>query len=725
MHQFKPDIPSLSSFPLELWGGHECTVNRVGNQWFDQTVRSGHEHRLEDLKLIAGLGIKSIRYPALWERISPRDPNIRDFAWTDERLDEIKRLGMNPIVTLCHHGSGPSYTALLEDSFAPGLAAHAAAVAQRYPWVRDWTPVNEPLTTARFSALYGFWYPHTTDENGFWTALLNETDATRLAMRAIRAVNPDAKLIQTDDLGFCHASEPLQYVADLQNERRWMGWDLLCGKVVPGHALWHRLVTMGFEGRLRAIAEDPCPPDIIGINHYLSSERFLDHRIEDHGHRSASDGGLGHHCGIAYVDVDAVRNLRSGALGLPALLQQAWQRYRIPLAVTECHNGATREEQVRWFVEVWNSVQDLRHKGVDVRAVTAWSLLGSYDWNRMVTQFVGHYEPGVFDVRKGQPRPTLLVQVLKDLASGRKPSAPPLDSPGSWRRESRFLDSHLPHTPQYQLHHVKRRLGSPAPLLIVGDGGPLTLLATQACELRALHYVLVEKDHAEAALHTAAPWGLLDARDLENLCSAVHRVGGTAPWRPIMKATALARACAELDIPSAVFTTAFSPPRPEAASPTWLAAHTTSIYTPWKTSRAVRLLDALDLGQKVEADAGLVWDMVYGPDLMDGVLDLLLDGVRGAVNFVPPERWSEVEFARRLATMAGQDPDLLVTATGTPAGPGNTAQTRAPLPISYLPPGDNTMHRFVRESRKARRSGESGETGISQRTDDVRLEEAY
>ena len=56
---------------LELWGGYECTVNRVGDEWFDQTPRSGHEDRIEDLQLFADLGIRSLRYPALWERISP------------------------------------------------------------------------------------------------------------------------------------------------------------------------------------------------------------------------------------------------------------------------------------------------------------------------------------------------------------------------------------------------------------------------------------------------------------------------------------------------------------------------------------------------------------------------------------------------------------------------------------------------------------------------------
>ncbi|MFN7143136.1 MAG: family 1 glycosylhydrolase, partial [Myxococcota bacterium] len=407
---------------MELWGGLECTVNRVGDRWFDQVVRSGHEHRLDDLALFAAHGLRALRYPALWERMSPDSPEACDFRWTDERVAEIRRLGMNPIVTLCHHGSGPRYTSLVDHGFATGLARHAAAVARRYPWVRDWTPVNEPLTTARFSALYGYWYPHTRDEALFWRALLNEIDATRLAMRAIRAVNPAARLIQTDDLGYCHATRPLQAEADFQNERRWVAWDLLCGTVVPGHPLWDRLQRFGLADRLRVVAEDPCPPDVIGINHYLSSERLLDHRVERHPHRSLADHEIGDLDGVPFVDVDAIRNLEEGVLGMPALLAQAWERYRRPVAITECHNGATREEQVRWFVEVWNVARSLRRAGVDLRAVTAWALLGSYDWNRMVTRFVGHYEPGVFDVRGGEPRPTRLAAVLRQLAGGAPPT---------------------------------------------------------------------------------------------------------------------------------------------------------------------------------------------------------------------------------------------------------------------------------------------------------------
>src|SRR5206468_12136717 len=118
----------------------------------------------------------------------------------------------------------------------------------------------------------------------------------------------------------------------------------------------------------------------------------------------------------------------------PGVLQQAWQRHGLPLAITECHNGATRDEQVRWFVETWQHAQELRRGGMDLRAVTAWALLGSHDWNRMVTRFCGHYEPGVFDVRHGRARPTLMARVLRRLAQGQPVHAPLLAGKGWWRR---------------------------------------------------------------------------------------------------------------------------------------------------------------------------------------------------------------------------------------------------------------------------------------------------
>lgn len=51
---------------IELWGGLECTINRIGDRFIDQLERCGHYERPDDLEAIAALGIRTLRYPALW-----------------------------------------------------------------------------------------------------------------------------------------------------------------------------------------------------------------------------------------------------------------------------------------------------------------------------------------------------------------------------------------------------------------------------------------------------------------------------------------------------------------------------------------------------------------------------------------------------------------------------------------------------------------------------------
>lgn len=144
---------------IECWGGAECTINRVGDVYHEQLFRTGHGARLEDLEHLAALGLRRVRFPVLWEQ-HWRGGAEYDFSWADVRLRRLRELGLDPIIGLVHHGSGPKHTHLLCDQFGPGLAHFAETVARRYPWVKYYTPVNEPLTTARFSALYGHWYPH-------------------------------------------------------------------------------------------------------------------------------------------------------------------------------------------------------------------------------------------------------------------------------------------------------------------------------------------------------------------------------------------------------------------------------------------------------------------------------------------------------------------------------------------------------------------------------------
>ena len=97
----------IFSSPVEVWGGLECTITRIGDTFRNQVIETGHKHRLQDLDAIAELGLRTLRYPVLWEQVAPNDLGRATWDWHDARLSRLSRLGMTAIAGLVHHGGGP------------------------------------------------------------------------------------------------------------------------------------------------------------------------------------------------------------------------------------------------------------------------------------------------------------------------------------------------------------------------------------------------------------------------------------------------------------------------------------------------------------------------------------------------------------------------------------------------------------------------------------------
>jgi dTDP-4-dehydrorhamnose reductase len=715
----------------------ECTVNRVGDQFYDQLERNGHARRIEDLDLFATLGVRAMRYPVLWERTAPNGLARADWSWPDARLARLRELGIRPIVGLLHHGSGPRQTSLVEPDFPTQLAAYARGVAERYPWVDAYTPVNEPLTTARFSGLYGHWYPHGHDDKTFVRALVGQCRATALAMRAIREINPHAQLVQTEDLGKTFSTRTLRYQADFENVRRWMSLDLLCGRITREHQMWDYLTRIAGIGEreLEWFNAHPCPPDVLGINHYLTSERFIDERVERYPDRAV--GGNGRH---RYVDVEAVRVCAEGTAGARVLLREAWERYGIPLAVTEAHLGCTREEQLRWLGEVWDAARSLRADGVDLRAVTAWTLLGAFDWCSLLTRCTGKYEPGVFDVRSGTPRPTALARMLRDLAEKGEHDHPALDSPGWWRRLERLQYPPVRRQPATKVSTNKQgldmRRGDARPLIINGATGTLGRAFARLCQQRGLAYRLLtraEMDIAdpqsvELALAEFEPWAVVNTAgyvrvdDAEREPEKCFRENGEG-------AATLAAACARRGAALLTFSSdlvfdgtkgspyvesdevsplnvygrskAEAERRVLAESPSALVLRTSAFFGPWDEHNFITVaLRTLAEGRKfVAADDAFV-SPTYVPDLVGASLDLLIDGERGIWHLANEGAITWAELARRAAQLAGLDPQL-VEARSTVF-----LQLSAPRPLysvlgsergQLLPTLEDALERYLNE----------------------------
>lgn len=405
---------------------------RVGRRIADQLLLTGHRDRVGDIGLLAELGVNAVRYPALWEHVAPRGLAAADWSWPDRRLLELRRRGMRPVVGLLHHGHGPRGMSLLHPGFPAAFARYAAAAAQRYPWVDTWLPINEPLTTARFSGLYGWWHPHARSEPIFALMLLAQCQAVRLAGRAIRRANPAARVLVNEDVGWTFSTPPLSEPADHLNQRRWLTWDLLEGRVTPEHPLHGLLASTPASRRLlAALADDPEPPDLLGVDHYLTSDRFLDHRLAMYPEWAGE---------TPYVDVEACRMPGLPAAGLRRAIAETWQRYRRPIVLAEVALAGEPADQVHWWNDAWQAALDAQAAGADVRAVTAWAAFGGVDWHCLMREAAGLYAPGLYDASVDPPRRLPVAAAVRATARDRlaachgpkRRSAPARVAPGGW-----------------------------------------------------------------------------------------------------------------------------------------------------------------------------------------------------------------------------------------------------------------------------------------------------
>jgi dTDP-4-dehydrorhamnose reductase len=275
--------------------------------------------------------------------------------------------------------------------------------------------------------------------------------------------------------------------------------------------------------------------------------------------------------------------------------------------VTEAHHGSTREEQLRWLMEVWNAASRLRGNGVDICAVTGWALFGAVDWNSLLTRNAGFYEPGAFDVRNRPPRLTVIGQAMQSLARNRDFDHPALAQHGWWRRPERLYrptsrgndDTCLP---------------SRSRLLIAGDENDLARVFQTAVRMRGLEHIRLSRTQLDglgpaqlaSMISDLRPWALIDGR-------AIY---GEVPSE--LGENLLTAACAKLEVPFGVVS---GEPLAETlgyVAPSRGGATPVSRRDGW-TELEQRV--SLDHHQSliVRADAGSV----------DVLLDLLIDGERG------------------------------------------------------------------------------------------------
>jgi dTDP-4-dehydrorhamnose reductase len=234
-----------STPPLELWGGVECTVVRIGDHFRDQIVETGHSVRLADLDAIAELGIRTVRYPIVWERVAPDEPDRARLRWHDERLRRLRDLGIRVIGGLVHHGSGPRYTSLLDPEFGTKLGA----MRRRSPSAIRGSTLDPGQRAAdhrplRLHVRALVSAPAELRRLRCWRWRTSATARSRRCGRSARSI-PHACTSRPRTSARPGRRRTLAYQARHENERRWLSLDLLAGRVDEEHPFRNALRKAG------------------------------------------------------------------------------------------------------------------------------------------------------------------------------------------------------------------------------------------------------------------------------------------------------------------------------------------------------------------------------------------------------------------------------------------------------------------------------------------------
>ncbi|HSL28993.1 MAG TPA: family 1 glycosylhydrolase [Anaerolineales bacterium] len=317
-----------------------------------------------DIDLVAETGVQAVRWGIPWHIVQPA-PDQWDWEWTDRALEHLVTVkGITPILDLMHYGT-PIWldNSFINSSYPQRVADYAAAVVARYKsLVRYYTPLNEPMVNASMSGFKGEWPPYLSGDDGYVKMALALSKGIVLTTQAIKDEQPDAVTVQVEALWHTFTrDESLKERAARANARQFLCFDLTTGRVDDKHALAEYLHEHGAAAsELDWFRRNYVSFDIFGANYYPWSHAEL---------RMRADGKPG----------TVVR--RTSGHKIEIVLRDAWERYHMPLMITETSSNGDVKARARWMDETLETVCSLREEGIPIIGYTWFPLFTMVDWS--------------------------------------------------------------------------------------------------------------------------------------------------------------------------------------------------------------------------------------------------------------------------------------------------------------------------------------------------------
>lgn len=298
----------------------------------------------EDFQIIKQLNMNAYRYSIEWSRVEPEEG-----AWNAEAIEHYKiytarlrALGIEPIVTLFHFTLPVWFAAkggFEKRSNIKYFVRYAEKIMNELgPHVKIVVTLNEPTVYAVESYHEHHWPPALVHKKyKVWRVINNMARAHRQTAKMLHAMNRRYKVTIAHNSMYFY----------------------------PGDNAWLSRVSaqimqyMQDDYFLRKIIKH-C--DVLGVNFYFSN-RVYGYRVHNPNERLSDVGWDLSPSHIQYV------------------LERLYQKYKLPLIVTESGLADGDDSQRRWFItQQLVGMQKALDEGVDLRGYLHWSLLDNFEW---------------------------------------------------------------------------------------------------------------------------------------------------------------------------------------------------------------------------------------------------------------------------------------------------------------------------------------------------------
>ena len=387
-----------------IWDEFSCLDGKIIDK-SSGDVACDHYHRYkEDVRLMAGLGLRAYRFSISWSRIMPEGTgavNQKGIEFYNSLIDELLKSGIEPYVTLYHwdlpyalHQKGGWLNNEISDCFEEYTRVVAEQFGDR---VKHFITFNEPQVFTGCGYMSGEHAPgHKLASKELLQIGHNVLKAHGKAVRILR------KMIPGVEIGFTSASTAAVPVSQQDVEAARTTY-FYCGRehFVFTEAFWLDPIVFGTypdnilkecADILPEITEEDMeligvPIDFIGLNIYTGA-LMKENRS-----------------GFAEKVSCPVGQART-AIGWDVIPESLYwgtkfyyDRYRLPIYITEngmsAHDCISLDGKVhdpnridylhRYLRELRRSAED----GVDIRGYFQWSLMDNFEWARGYTERFG------------------------------------------------------------------------------------------------------------------------------------------------------------------------------------------------------------------------------------------------------------------------------------------------------------------------------------------------